>query len=431
MIRQKLRQLGRFLIEIRKYERDIHDFFSVFYPKNYDAMIAAVQSLAGLNKATMGFKKPSLATSLGTLIKQVGKLCIAEWIKRQNKEKQMYVEDFMKLLTEDYTSSITRTALETQTCTKRQVNTRLPSKSDIQKLQVYLRESVRKNYEALHEKFSQTVWKKLAAATLISIQLFNRRRAGEIERTLIDDFQNHQKIDEGTIGEAYTKFTPEEKQAAMKYIRFTIRGKLNRTVTVLLHREFLVCCELLLKHRSAAGVNKRNPYLFGISGTLKEDYKYLRACDLMRKFAVNCGAENPETLRGTILRKHIATMCASFNLTDNEVSDLASFLGHADKIHKEHYRQHIICREILQMSKLLEAVKGKDDSDYSDVENNNTIETVANSLEIDEHRRATNYPSMESSSADQDSYFSNFNQDEGNDYESFMQPKVKKKRSST
>ncbi|XP_036143357.1 uncharacterized protein LOC118645757 [Monomorium pharaonis] len=300
----------------------------------------------------------------------------------------MYVEDFMKLLTEDYTASITRTALETQACNKRQVNTRLPSKSDIQKLQVYLRQSVKKNYEALNEKFSRIVWIKLAEATLISIQLFNRRRASEIERTLINDFQSHQKIDEDTIDEAYTKFTPEEKQAAIKYVRFTIRDKLNRTVPVLLHRELLVCCELLLKHRSTAGVNKRNPYLFEISGTLKGDYKYLRACDFMRKFAVNCGAEDPETLRGTIFRKHIATMYVNFNLTDNEVSDLANFLGHAEKIHKEDYRQPIICREILQMSKFLKAMEEKHDSDYSDDESNNTVETVANNSEINEKRKS-------------------------------------------
>lgn len=388
-------------------------------------MIAAVQSLVGLNKVATGFKVPSLATSLGTLIKQIGKLCMSVWIKRQNKKKQTYVEDFLKLFTEDYATSIIRTALETQAYNKRQVKTFLPSKGDIQKLQVYLRESIRKNYEALNKKFSQQVWKKLAEATLISIQLFNRRRAGEIERILIDDFRSHQKIDEGTIGEAYTKFTPEEKQAAMKYVRFTIRGKLSRTVSVLLHRELLACCELLLKHRSTARVNKKNPYLFGIPGTLKGDYKYLRACELMRKFAVDCGAKNPQTLRGTVLRKHIATMCVNFNLTDNEVSDLANFLGHADKIHKEHYRQPIISREILQMSKLLEAVQGKDDDSEDDLDDESndylsTLETVANSSEIsfneqgmkiDEHRRATNCSSTESTFADPD--FSNFNQ-EGN-----------------
>ena len=264
----------------------------------------------------------------------------------------------------------------------------------------------------------------LAEVTLISIQLFNRRRAGEIERILIDDFKNHEKIDENTIGEAYRKFTTEEKQAAMKYTRFTIRDKLGRTVPVLLHRELLVCCELILKHRFAAGVSKKNLYLFGIPGTLKGDYKYLRACQLMRKFAVECGAANPETLRGTILRKHVATMCINFNLTENEVSDLASFLGHAEKIHKEHYRQPIICREILQISKLLEAVQGKDaDSDddtddegYVDQSGPSKLQKTAKNLNIDRQEQEI------------DLHFttSEKNNNNSSDDDIFTEPKIKK-----
>ena len=424
MIRQKMRQLGRFLIEIRKHTNDIHEFFSVFFPKNYDATIAAVQSLAGLNDEGTGFRVPSLATSLGILIKQIGNLCVSVWIKRQNKEKQTYVEDFLKLFVEDYAVSVNRTALETQARNKRQLKTILPSNDDIQKLQEYLRKAVRKNYEALSEKFCKKKWMNLAEVTLISIQLFNRRRAGEIERILIDDFKNHEKIDENTIGEAYRKFTTEEKQAAMKYTRFTIRDKLGRTVPVLLHRELLVCCELILKHRFAAGVSKKNLYLFGIPGTLKGDYKYLRACQLMRKFAVECGAANPETLRGTILRKHVATMCINFNLTENEVSDLASFLGYAEKIHKEHYRQPIICREILQISKLLEAVQGKDaDSDddtddegYVDQSGPSKLQKTAKNLNIDGQEQEIDLHFTTSEN----------NNNNSSDDDIFTEPKIKK-----
>lgn len=74
----------------------------------------------------------------------------------------------------------------------------------------------------------------------------------------------------------------------------------------------------------------------------EESWKGLRACELMRSFAESCGAENPQTLRGTVLRKHIATIYVNFNLTEIQMSDLANFLGHADKIHKENYRQPII-----------------------------------------------------------------------------------------
>ena len=377
MIRQKLRRLGRFLIEVRKHGDDIYDFFSVFYPKNYDATIAAVQALAGLNESGTGFKVPSLATALGTLMKQVGKLCVSVWIKRHNKEKQTYVEDFIKLLTEDYAISISRTAMETQARNKLNVELILPSKNDIQKLQIYLRNGIRKMYESLNKKFSKQAWIKLAEFTLTSIQLFNRRRSGEVERIHIKNLLSHQKIDANTIGESYKTFTPNEKKAAMNYTRFSIRGKLGNPVPVLLHREILECCKLLLKHRDSMGVHPTNPYLFGIPGFVKGDHRYLRACDLMRKFSVDCGVQEPTTLRGTILRKHVATMCINFNLTDNEVSDLAKFMGHADKIHKDFYRQPIICREILQISKLLEAVQGDDEDkenenigDDSDDENN-------------------------------------------------------------
>lgn len=103
----------------------------------------------------------------------------------------------------------------------------------------------------------------------------------------------------------------------------------------------------------------------------------------MRKFAEECGADKPVTLRGTILRKHIATMCINFNLSENEVSDLASFLGHADRIHKEHYRQPIITREILHISKLLEAVQEKPNDSDDDSHDSET------ELDVDEPGNAT------------------------------------------
>ncbi|XP_018377294.1 PREDICTED: myb-like protein D [Trachymyrmex cornetzi] len=53
------------------------------------------------------------------------------------------------------------------------------------------------------------------------------------------------------------------------------------------------------KYRAQAKIHPNNPYLFGIVGFHKQRHKYLRACDLMRKFANECNADNPERLRGT------------------------------------------------------------------------------------------------------------------------------------
>lgn len=79
---------------------------------------------------------------------------------------------------------------------------------------------------------------------MTSIQLFNRRRPGEIERIFIEDFRNHQKID--SLGETFENLILDEKNVAMRYVRFTTRGKLNRTVTLLLHIDLLESSKLLL-----------------------------------------------------------------------------------------------------------------------------------------------------------------------------------------
>lgn len=78
----------------------------------------------------------------------------------------------------------------------------------------------------------------------------------------------------------------------------------------------------------------------------------------MRKFSEDCNAKVAHLLRGTKLRKHIATFCASMELANTEISDLANFMGHAEKIHREVYRQPIISRDILNITQHLEAAHG-------------------------------------------------------------------------
>jgi len=113
----------------------------------------------------------------------------------------------------------------------------------------------------LNQKFSFKDWLKLSESTLISIQLFNRRRAGEMEGTLIEDYKNYQKIDPETNADGFNALSIECQKIAMEYVRFTIRGKLSRTVSVLLDSELQRCVELILQYRRKAGVSSSNPYV--------------------------------------------------------------------------------------------------------------------------------------------------------------------------
>jgi len=62
----------------------------------------------------------------------------------------------------------------------------------------------------------------LTESCLLSIQLFNRHRPGEIERALIEDFQNYEKVNENTIDTAYLSLSNDEKKAAKKYYMFDL-----------------------------------------------------------------------------------------------------------------------------------------------------------------------------------------------------------------
>jgi len=67
--------------------------------------------------------------------------------------------------------------------------------------------------------------KSLAETTLIIIQVFNRRRAGETERILINDYKNSIKVTDND--EEYKKLPASEKQAAKKYMVYVLQFEEN------------------------------------------------------------------------------------------------------------------------------------------------------------------------------------------------------------
>ena len=50
------------------------------------------------------------------------------------------------------------------------------------------------------------------------------------------------------------------------------------------------------------------------------------------------GLENPERITSTKLRKHVPTLMQLADLNESELEQLAEFLGHNSKVHKDFYR---------------------------------------------------------------------------------------------
>lgn len=217
MIRAELRLLGRYLISIRKFNSDITDFASIYKPR-HDSCILATKDVAQFDPDTNKFKTPSVATRLGTLLKKLGNLLATEYIKRDDNEGIRNVDNFLRLLQEDYGTTINKVAEETITQNKRYTKFELPSIEDIQKLYNYLKEKRSVLYTDLIKSYNYSTWLELLKVTLISMQVYNRRRAGEIEKVLIEDYKCYKSVGEHTNPEVYNSLSQAGKEVMLSFL---------------------------------------------------------------------------------------------------------------------------------------------------------------------------------------------------------------------
>lgn len=358
MIRSRLRCVGNFYWHYKQRNPQLKKFEDMFDPQNYDEVVTSINIMTGLDEDTGHYKAPATAANIGTYLKKLSLYLISEMIKQKNQKKLQDVREFLQLLEDSLTHDIYKTVTENQLEIKRNKIINLPTIDDISLLRKHLNEKIKLNFEKLNKQFSISSWKELSSALLIALLLFNRRRAGEIERTKIQDFEQYEAVN--INDEMACKLEGEHFE---NYVRFLIRGKRGRNVPVLVDKYKLNCLKLILKYRERAGTPTTNPYVFGIPG--KDCFQHLDANKLIVNYANTCGAKYPERLRGTQLRKHFATKCGTMNLKGVDLKDVADYMGHHEKIHLEHYRMPNATRDIVRMSRILEKAQGVEDSPLS------------------------------------------------------------------
>ncbi|XP_065364497.1 uncharacterized protein LOC135957639 [Calliphora vicina] len=372
MIRANLRLLGRFKIELKQLDPDINELKDIFKPHLFDKCVKALRTVAQWDEDLMWFKTPAVAQNLTSLIKKCGKKQRAEFIKEEREDLKIDLENFLLLWEEEIPTLINKKAVEDQNNKRRDKKVVLPSREDIKKLHTYLKEHIMNAMETLMNGFRMSSWMQLVQTTLIFIQIFNRRRAGEIERLTIDNFGNKEKITDNIDKDSLKNLSQDSIKFAKQFVRITLRGKLGRTVSVLLCPMCVKAIELIINFRGEAGIADGNKYIFCKPSSSTLSKKYHRACPLLAKFSEECGAKIPESLRGTTLRKHIATYTSLLNVEEASVDRLANFMGHHKDIHKTIYRMSVPVAEITCVSKLLMAAVGEEDEmedEYGDDEN--------------------------------------------------------------
>lgn len=62
-------------------------------------------------------------------------------------------------------------------------------------------------YNELGKSYNYNIWLELLKVTLISMQVYNRRRASETEKVLIKDYKYYKSIGEHTNSEVYNSLS--------------------------------------------------------------------------------------------------------------------------------------------------------------------------------------------------------------------------------
>ncbi|XP_074101784.1 uncharacterized protein LOC141529211 [Cotesia typhae] len=378
---------------IRQINSTITQLADLFHPKCIQTVINAIGQIARINYLKNTCEVPAVALNVVTYIRQIAVMLETEYVVREEDQLQKQVANFLKVYNSEMSIAVNKVANESQAQLKRHKVVILPMSEDIQKLIIYIKTVKKIHFTNLKETFDYQSW--LAASKLVAAYLlvFNRRRVGDVQNITVSDIDRLQSIDKHADKEEYNALDDEGKKIARNYYRIEIRGKLNKDVAVIASNDIIDELRLLISYRALADVPSDNDFVFGLPNGGTSRIRVINLCTVMRNLSVACGAEKPELLRGTQLRKHVATKCVEFELSDNALSDLTKHMGHSEKIHKDYYRKPIKSKTIVQVTKLLHAVHGTVD-DKNDEEEDININDESEYVEYDSLSHSTGNDNM-------------------------------------
>ncbi|XP_067227718.1 uncharacterized protein [Chanodichthys erythropterus] len=383
-IRQKMREVGRLLLEARKFTplRTMVDFI---IPANFKHVIAAVKVVSGYDEEKNFYRIPSLALKLGHSLNKICSIVESNAMMYGDHDRAECARDFRKIHQARWNEYISAGAITTLKEAKWNTPQIIPFTQDVKVLHAHLDKKHNELLSKLRTCPSADSYAALAKVTLSQVILFNRRREGEVSRMLLSAFKSRDSSElHKDIAICLSEF---ERKLCLHFTRVEIRGKRGRKVPVLLKPSMVTAMELLVETREVCGVPAENPFMFARCGAMSA----YRGGECINKAACECGIKNPEALSSTRLRKHIATMSKVLNLDENEADQLADFLGHDIRIHRQYYRLPEGTLQLAKMSKVLMAMEKGTLSDFKgkklddiEIDPNEQLEAQGDSMSSDE-----------------------------------------------
>ncbi|CAH0558564.1 unnamed protein product [Brassicogethes aeneus] len=368
VVSNKMREMGRLLISLRETEHFV-GLFDVLKPEMFQTLINATKQISGYDANEKCFKSPSLVLHMGINLKilcNIGLKIVLEnrkmhnidWTDRDKKKEE--IKDLKKLIEGHWCNELSSLALKNLKEKHWEKPVELPLNSDIQLLISYVGNLAAKSFNNLNQNVNILLnFKTLSECVLVETLMFNRKRVGEIQYLRIETY----KVDVSTVNQEsfMDSLTQVEKLISKRFKRVISGGKGFKPIPILFSNRLQQYIDCMLKTRKKYNlVPESNPYLFANSDS---ENRWINGAYALRKLAKKCDAKQPSLLTSTKFRKHIATTLQLMSMKDDEMEQIATFMGHTKKTHLEFYR---LPQDIYQTAKvakvllLLEKGRGKE-----------------------------------------------------------------------
>ena len=404
-ISSKMRELARLIQNFREQHGNECILSDLINGTVFDEVVDCVKTLAEFDTETHQFKKPWLATQLGHALRKCSSIKKSTCVKNM-KEDDPENSEHQKLLKEaerfddafvgDWYDHVSSTANQSKFSMQRNKPKLIPSIRDVSK--------VLKILDAKMEK--EEDYPSLVKATLCAISAFNRKRGGEVQRMKIGDLEN---INKGNVNTDVLQSLDEtEKKMVNFFDRVEIRGKFNRTVPILLTPKMRIALQRIKEMRKSKP-ELTSVYLFATPTGLRP----YRGDHILKKTAEEAEVDNLQFFNHTGLRKQAATLTQAIGVSELQQDQLATFLGHDIRVHREIYR---LPQDVLQkakVAKILMSLNHGKDATFEDINEDiidNTVigddedkvrEDVADKFEFEEATESSEFAEAATSIADE------------------------------
>ncbi|XP_076092695.1 uncharacterized protein LOC143064064 [Mytilus galloprovincialis] len=289
---------------------------------------------------------PSNAIKLGYDIKRMASAKLGEALVEGDDLKKSQAENFLTLVNMSWSLKVTKLARMVLAERNFNIIKQLPLPEDIQKMVSFMVEELNK---LDLQDVAYKIFRKAAVLALARITLYNRRRCHEVQALNLSDYRRRKSTPDEVALQMSHELTEFEKELLNTQEVVMIRGKGGKAVPVIIPKDAVNVLEYLSNDsiRLKVGIPP-SKYLFANSNA-----GVFRGYDAIGAVKKEAGLKLPNLVKTSNMRKYMATMMQSLDITENQRQWILDHLGHTMDVHRVHYRQTSDLIERVHVSKLL------------------------------------------------------------------------------